>query len=141
MYGPQTREIFPYAIARSTGTECAPLIAALLAAQISLDEISDAEDYTPFTEYIKNRGRAGDDGKIRNGIIVWLYTTGLHGPYHETDDGGIEHHGVLLTIESGAKVEDIVARARAALRHGVISHEHIEGEALPLPAESDSEEE
>ena len=54
-----------------------------------------------------------------------MYPTELHGPYHETEDHQIKQHGVLLTVEPGVSVAEVVRRARAGLRDDVLVHEHI----------------
>ena len=67
-----------------------------------------------------------DSGKTTVGVVFWVYPTGLHGPYHETKDRQIKQHGVLLTIEPGVSVAEVVSKARAGLRDDVIIvHEHI----------------
>ena len=92
-------------VSRSTGTENSGLLHALLAAS-TFDEISNIDDYATVQAYAASAGRANDSGMTTVGIVFWVYPTGLHGPYHETDDGQIEQHGVVLTIEAGAPVAE-----------------------------------
>ncbi len=115
---------WPLSVARTTGTENYGLLHALLATS-SFDEISDADDYTAVQRYVKSQGRADDSGKTTVGLVFWIYPTGLHGPYHETEYHQIKQHGVLLTVEPGVLVAEVVKRARAVLKDDVIVHEHV----------------
>ena len=104
---------WPLSVARSTGAENNDLLHALLAAS-TFDEISNADDFTAVEGYIQNQGRVDDSGKTTVGLVFWVYPTGLHGPYHETEDRQIKQHGVLLTVEPGVSVAEVVSRARGA---------------------------
>lgn len=115
---------FPFSEARTTGTECHALLTALLATW-DIHEVSNSQDCSDFEAYIVRRGEPDAEGRVTMGMAVWLYQTGLYGPFHETDEGKVEYHGTLLTIELGARVSDIVQRAKTGLRMGVIMHEHI----------------
>ena len=116
---------WPLSVSRSTGTENSSLLHALLAAS-TFDEISNIDDYATVRAYVASTGRANDSGMTTVGIVFWVYPTGLHGPYHETDDGQIEQHGVLLTVEAGAPVAEVVETARARLTSAIV-HAHISG--------------
>ena len=116
---------WPLSVSRSTGTENSSLLHALLAAS-TFDEISNIDDYATVQAYAASAGRANDSGMTTVGIVFWVYPTGLHGPYHETDDGQIEQHGVLLTVEAGAPVAEVVETARARLTSAIV-HAHISG--------------
>jgi hypothetical protein len=49
----------------------------------------------------------------------------LRGPYHETQEGDIDHHGTLITMEQGASFDDALAKARNGVRLNGIGHLHI----------------
>ncbi|KAI0065758.1 hypothetical protein BV25DRAFT_1592321 [Artomyces pyxidatus] len=117
--------IWPLSAARSTGIENYPLLCAMLAAGGTIDEISNADDYSAVERYISGQGRADKTGRTRFGLIFWLYPTGMRGPYHETDEGKIEQHGTLITVEPGILVEEAVVKVEAALREDGIAHEHV----------------
>ena len=58
-------------------------------------------------------------------VIFWVYPTGGKGPYEETELGEILKHGLLLTIERGAWLEDAVHRAESAVLATGIAHEYV----------------
>ena len=117
---------WPCSVARSTGEKSHDLLQALLATS-AFDEISNADDFTGVQNYARNRGKADHSGKTTVGLVFWVYPTGLYGPYHETEDKQIKEHGVLLTVEPGALVSEVVERARAALKDDIVVHEHVGG--------------
>ncbi|EIN13469.1 hypothetical protein PUNSTDRAFT_129151 [Punctularia strigosozonata HHB-11173 SS5] len=114
---------WPCTVARSTGTQSKDLLYSLLATA-DFDEISSADDFNAVKEYISGRGAINQLGLTTVGLTFWVYPTGLHGPYHITDEGNVEEHGLLLTVESGVAVGDIVEHARAGLKETLV-HEHI----------------
>lgn len=116
---------YPYTVARSTGTAYPALLAALLAAPLNIDEVSSAEDFVAFEQYVIHHCMPDENGITQSGHLVWLYPEGLYRTYHETEEGNIEHHGLLVTIERGARLSDVVERARSCLRGGVLAHEHV----------------
>ena len=115
---------WPLSVARTTGMENYGLLQALLAAS-TFDEISNADDYAGVQRYVKAQGRADDLGKTTVGLVFWVYPTGLYGPYHETEYHQIKQHGVLLTVEPGVSVAEVVKRAKEGLKDDVIVHEHV----------------
>jgi hypothetical protein len=115
---------WPISVARTTGTQCSALLQSLLATS-TFDEISNADDYASVHRYVKSQGRADNSGNTTLGLVFWVYPTGLYGPYHETEDHKIKQHGLLLTVEPGVSVEEVVKRARAGLEDDVIVHEHV----------------
>ena len=115
---------WPFAAARSTGTDSHALLSALLATN-ALDEISDADDYVAVGRYVRTMGKVDETGKTTVGVSFWLYPTDLHGPYHVTDAGEVKQHGTLVTIQSGAVVGDVIEKAKASLKMDGITHEHI----------------
>ncbi|KAF5345000.1 hypothetical protein D9757_001473 [Collybiopsis confluens] len=116
---------WPLSVARSTGSENQDLLHALLCSS-AIDEISDVDDYDAVRSYATHQGlKADESGKIAIGLIFWVYPTTLHGPYHENERRGIEKHGVLLTVESGASVDEVVKRVKDGVRPNEIVHVHI----------------
>ncbi|KIM44137.1 hypothetical protein M413DRAFT_443181 [Hebeloma cylindrosporum] len=118
---------YPFTIAQSATeiTNISVLLASILAAG-SLDELSNIENFTSVETYIRRRGHVDSQtGKLQSGVMFWLYPTGLHGPYHETQEGEIAHHGTLITIEPGVSFEDAFEKAKDGLRLSGIGHLHI----------------
>ncbi|KIJ67356.1 hypothetical protein HYDPIDRAFT_84836 [Hydnomerulius pinastri MD-312] len=89
------------------------LLAALLAAG-DIDEISDAEDFASVGNYVNGIGHSSR-GKTAVGLVFWLYPTGLHGPTRKLEDGTIEYHGILVTVEPGVDVKEIIDGLRNRL--------------------------
>lgn len=118
---------WPFSTSRSTGTENSSLLQALLATSC-FDEISNIDDFTGIRDYVRNRGRVDDSGTTTIGLVFWVYPTGLHGPYHEKEDGQIQQHGILLTIEEGASVARVVETVRACMPSDTIVHVHIKSD-------------
>jgi hypothetical protein len=108
------------------GTDNHGLLQALLTTT-TLDEISNANDFAAVQNYVKYQAKADVFGRTTVGLVFWVYPTGLYGPYHQTEDHRIKQHGILLTVEPGALVADVVNTARAGLVDGVIVHHHISG--------------
>jgi hypothetical protein len=118
---------YPFTIAQSAevSTNSSVLLAAILAAG-SLDELSNIENFAGVETYIRREGHVDSQtGKLQSGIMFWLYPTGLHGPYHETQGGEIAHHGTLITIELGASFDDVFTKVKNGLRLSGIGHLHI----------------
>ncbi|KAF5345535.1 hypothetical protein D9758_011995 [Tetrapyrgos nigripes] len=119
---------WPSYVTRSTGQESQTLLYALLATQ-KFDEISNAEDFSAVQRHIIAQGKASADEsgilRTRFGVVFWVYPTGLYGPFRNTEEGEIKEHGLLLTVEPGASVEEAVTRAREALQEGIIVQEHV----------------
>jgi hypothetical protein len=105
---------------------------ALLATN-AFDEISDADDFASVEEEIRVKGYATKDsgGRTQKGVVFWLYPTGLYGPYHLLEDGTPECHGMLVTVEPGVHMQEVVSEMKKRLTtNGVysppsgITHEH-----------------
>ncbi|PCH38904.1 hypothetical protein WOLCODRAFT_158435 [Wolfiporia cocos MD-104 SS10] len=123
-------ELYPFTAARTSGDDPSSqaLLASILAAGGSIDEISNIEDFEGVERYLTGSGRASADGRIKFGLVFWLYPTGMYGPYHITEEGEVKRHGTLMTVEPGARISTVMERARAALRTEGIGHEHIKTE-------------
>lgn len=122
-----TSKQYPFTIAQSVegNTNSSVLLASILAAG-SLDELSNIENFTGVETYIRREGHVDSQtGKLQSGVIFWLYPTGLHGPYHETREGEIAHHGTLITIEPGASFDDAFAKVKNGVRLSGIGHLHV----------------
>ena len=115
---------WPFTGARSTGTNSQGLLWALLATS-SIDEISNAEDFAAVRRYITSKGVVGATGRTTVGLVFWLYPTGLHGPYHVSDERVVEQHGVLITMEPGVLIREAVQEVRGSFRTDGIAHKHI----------------
>ncbi|KAF4622639.1 hypothetical protein D9613_009242 [Agrocybe pediades] len=121
---------FPYTVARSTTVEeSGPLLAALLAAA-NIDELSNGEvegdPWFSVKNYIKHSGRLDKDtNRTGTGIMFWLYPTGLHGPYHEDQEGQIQQHGTLITIERGTSYDHALQKCIEAFRTEGLAHVHV----------------
>ncbi|TCD62548.1 hypothetical protein EIP91_006753 [Steccherinum ochraceum] len=133
---------WPFTAARSTPisptssnttTQTHPLLPSLLAAA-HLDELSSADAYAAIASYVRTQGRSTSTSTPEHttvGLTFWVYPTGLKGPYHVTDEGEVKQHGVLMTVERGASVDEVVRRAREALEgvialdEGGVGHEHV----------------
>ncbi|KAF8907049.1 hypothetical protein CPB84DRAFT_344836 [Gymnopilus junonius] len=117
---------YPYSAARTvqSSTETDALLASILAAS-TLDEISNIEDFVSVENYIRGHGRVNGSGKTTQGLMFWLYPTGMRGPFHESREEEIELHGTLVTIEAGVLLTDAMAKAREGLRLRGIGHLHI----------------
>jgi len=113
---------WPFNAARSTGTECTPLLAALLAAS-TLDEISIGSDTTQMAGYI--RGQVDAEDRTLDARMFWVYPMGLWGPFRETEDGSIKQQGLLVTMERGVKVADAVEAIRANFHGDGTAHIHV----------------
>jgi len=123
-----TSKQYPFTIAQSVegNTNSSVLLASILAAG-SLDELSNIENFTTVETYIRREGHVDSQtGKLQSGVIFWLYPTGLHGPYHETREGEIAHHGTLITIEPGASFDDAFAKVKNGVRLSGIGHLHVD---------------
>jgi len=118
---------YPFTVAQSVdgNTTSSVLLAAILASE-KLDEISNIENFSGVETYIRREGHVdAQTGKLQSGVMFWLYPTGLHGPFHETQEGDIDHHGTLVTIERGASFDDAFAKTKNGLRLRGIGHLHI----------------
>jgi hypothetical protein len=118
---------YPFTIAQSAeeSTNSSVLLASILAAG-SLDELSNSESFAAVETYIRREGHVDSQtGELQSGVMFWLYPTGLHGPYHETREGEIAHHGTLITIERRASFDDALAKVKNGVRLSGIGHLHI----------------
>ena len=116
---------WPFDTARSTGTTCKPLLAALLASSV-MDEISTSSDFADVEQYIRGQHAVTDaEDRTAGALMFWVYPTGYWGPYRETEEGGVKQHGLLVTIERGARVMKAVQAIRAALPKEGTAHVHV----------------
>ncbi|KAJ3776114.1 hypothetical protein FB446DRAFT_785392 [Lentinula raphanica] len=119
---------WPLSAARSTGASNTNLLHAILATQ-ALDEISTFDDYAHVRRYISTRGRPDLDqtgaGRTIRGLMFWVFPGGKEGPFHETGDGRLKKHGLLVTVEAGSEEEEVVRRVKDGLVDGIIRHEHV----------------
>ncbi|TFK31512.1 hypothetical protein BDQ12DRAFT_694031 [Crucibulum laeve] len=118
------RNEWPFITAQSTGTACEGLLTALLAAD-SFDEVSNAEDFSAVNRFLRNRKHASHEGVLTSGIIFWVYPTGLNGPYHKNDEGLIEKHGLLVTVERDVLAQDALEKIKTAFVTSGLAHLHI----------------
>ncbi|KZT69799.1 hypothetical protein DAEQUDRAFT_726109 [Daedalea quercina L-15889] len=118
---------WPYDLARTTGTECTPLLAAILAGgtvqQIAASRDSDfdsVEGHLRSGEYRLDR-----EDRMLDSVMLWVYPAGLPGPYHEAKDGSVKEHGLLVTAERGAKVQDVMLAVKDAFVEEGTAHVHV----------------
>ncbi|KZV97437.1 hypothetical protein EXIGLDRAFT_366375 [Exidia glandulosa HHB12029] len=126
---------WPYTVARSPSSSSAgdKLLHALLV--LDHDEISDTDDCEGVERYLISAGRRKKphldrNGRVHRSVIFWLYPTGRWGHYRrvrdeETGEERLEKHGLLITVEEGALIQDVVQRAREGLVMGELRHEHV----------------
>ncbi|EPS98138.1 hypothetical protein FOMPIDRAFT_1079436, partial [Fomitopsis schrenkii] len=115
---------WPFDAARSTGTTCTPLLAALLASSV-IDEVETSSDFADVKRYIRSQYTVDAEGRTTGASMFWVYPAGYWGPYRETEEGGVKQHGLLVTIESGAKVEEAVKAIRDSLPEEGTAHIHV----------------
>ncbi|KAH9837991.1 uncharacterized protein C8Q71DRAFT_571752 [Rhodofomes roseus] len=122
---PSSPRKWPFNTARSTGTECMPLLAALLAAS-ALDEISTSlHDFSDVEGFIRGRGRIDAEDRTLDASLFWVYPSSFWGPFRETEEGGVKQHGLLVTIERGAKVTEAMEAIKANFQQDGTAHVHI----------------
>lgn len=128
---------WPFSIARSPALTT-DLSERLLHILLILDH-DEIPNYSAESveQYVCNRGRRRNkgrnlapDGTTQRAFWFWFYPTGLLGPYRELtdDDTGeerLEKHGLLVTVEEGAQVQDVVRGAMDGLVMGELRHTHI----------------
>ncbi|KAJ7884281.1 hypothetical protein B0H13DRAFT_2343767 [Mycena leptocephala] len=119
-----------------TSMAASTVLANILASD-ALDEISnypseDGED-SAIMGYLRSpsAGRARE-GKLTRGIIFWVYPTGQNGPTETLEEGDsrgtagtVLMHGLLVTAESGADVEEAERRIFEAVPESGIAHLHV----------------
>ncbi|KZT71123.1 hypothetical protein DAEQUDRAFT_724486 [Daedalea quercina L-15889] len=121
---PTSPRQWPFNAARSTGTTCTPLLAAILAAS-TIDEISNSDGYADLEGYIRGQDRVDAKGRTLEPIMFWVYPTGFWGPYRETEEGGVKQHGLLVTIERGAELTEAMEAIRGNLPEDGTAHVHV----------------
>ena len=132
---------YPYSNARSTGMTSPTLMASILASD-ALDEISSGDGVAGVERYIRGRGLVdAKTQKTMRGMMFWYYPTGLYGPYHEMDDGSVERHGTLVTIERGVDVREAAQQVHGALITKGIGHVHVQGDGWRRIGSDELEEE
>ncbi|KAI0940499.1 hypothetical protein AcW1_003678 [Taiwanofungus camphoratus] len=106
-----------HAAACSTGIVCHTLLAAILAARGCINELSNG-GRLEFERCIGGEGREDGGGDC-------FLEQRLYGPYHDIEEGSVQHHGLLFTVECGAHVSDVVQAAKRAPMMDAITHVHI----------------
>lgn len=77
-------------------------------------------------DYIRNgRYRRDSEDRILDKIIFWVCPAGQPRPYHEEEDGSVRQHGLLVTVEQGATVMDVVAAVKGAFVDEGTAHVHV----------------
>ena len=125
----RSRRPYPHSQARSTGitvdSNASALLASILAAH-TLDKISSGDDFSAVERYIRSAGRVNTNThKTTTGAMFWLYPTGLYGPYHENENGQVEKHGTLVTVEKGVDLNEAVWKVKRGLIVDGIGHLHL----------------
>lgn len=118
---------WPFGTAHSTGTECSPLLASILATE-TLETVAASREsgFQAVEDYIRDGGyRMNSEDRILDNITFWVYPAGLSGPYHEAEDGSIKQHGLLVTVEQGAKVVDVVMAVKRDFVEEGTAHVHV----------------
>ncbi|KZT61300.1 hypothetical protein CALCODRAFT_411954, partial [Calocera cornea HHB12733] len=59
------------------------------------------------------------------GVAFWMYPTGGKGPYEMLPDGRVAKHGLLVTAERGATVEDVVKGVEERMPERGVEHLHV----------------
>ncbi|KAH9928167.1 uncharacterized protein B0H18DRAFT_264416 [Fomitopsis serialis] len=118
---------WPYDTARSTGTSCTPLLAAILAADThNMVASGPGSDFRSVEEHIRGvRPWLDAEDRTLKSLVFWVYPEGLSGPYHETEDGQVKEHGLLVTIERGTKVADMMEAVKGAFVEEGTAHVHV----------------
>ncbi|KAK0203073.1 hypothetical protein DFS33DRAFT_955879 [Desarmillaria ectypa] len=106
------------------------LISAMLTT-FELDEVSTADEGRAIAQYVLRHGMINPDTqRLQSGVMFWVYPEGGEGPYEETKGDGREKtgrtllHGLLVTIENGAKMEGMVGSILKHLPRNGIGHLH-----------------
>lgn len=104
---------------------------------LGLPELSSAENFCAVETYVRTAGRRNraddelpENGRTERGLLFWVYPSRLWGPYRKTVDKEtgrvkVERHGLLMTVEEGARVGDVLDGAREGLTIGVLRHVHV----------------
>lgn len=110
------------------------LLEALLT--LGLPELSSAEDFCAVETYVRTAGRrnARDDelpadAHTQRALLFWVYPARMWGPCREAMDKEtglltVQRHGLLMTVEEGAFVGEVLEQAREHLRVGTLRHVH-----------------
>jgi len=125
---------YPYSLAQSG------LILESLLASCALDEISTAEPgLGALARHLLHAGhvlpalhqRPREEQVLRGGVAFWLYPTGGKGPFEKLEDGRVRKHGLLLTVERGATVGDVLREVEGKLPERGIEHLHVPASVVP----------
>ncbi|KAK0189201.1 hypothetical protein F5146DRAFT_1058346 [Armillaria mellea] len=111
------------------------LISAMLTT-FELDEVSTVDEGRAIVQYILRHGMINPDTRrLQSGVMFWVYPEGGGGPYEESkeEDGRVKGgrvllHGLLVTIENGAKMDRMVGSILQHLPRNGIGHLHFPGQ-------------
>ncbi|KAH9832932.1 uncharacterized protein C8Q71DRAFT_244822 [Rhodofomes roseus] len=118
---------WPFDIARSTGTTYRPLLAAILATD-TLPTVPVAPDggFQAIGEYLRSGEYLMDaEDRSLERITFWVCPAGTAGLFHEAEGGEVKEHGLLVTVERGAKVDDVVEAVKGAFVEEGTAHVHV----------------
>ena len=83
-------------------------------------------DFQAVDDYIRGgEYRMNSEDRILDNIIFWVYPAGLSGPHHEAEDGSIRQYGLLVTVEQGAKVVDVITAVKSEFVDEGTAHVHV----------------
>ncbi|KAH9914443.1 uncharacterized protein B0H18DRAFT_959812 [Fomitopsis serialis] len=109
------------------GPHARPLLAAILATgTLTTVASGPGSNFRGVEEHIRGVERWLDaEDRTLKSLVFWVYPEGLPGPYHETEDGQVKEHGLLVTIERGAKVADMLKAVKGAFVEEGTAHVHV----------------
>ncbi|KAH9929843.1 uncharacterized protein B0H18DRAFT_1117367 [Fomitopsis serialis] len=114
-HGPTTRRA-------QLGPHACPLLAAILATGTLTTVASEPGLNFRGVE----RWLDAEDRTLKSlRLVFWVYPEGLSGPYHETEDGQVKEHGLLVTIEQEAKVADMLKAVKGVFVEEGTAHVHV----------------
>ncbi|KAK0218234.1 hypothetical protein IW262DRAFT_1124389 [Armillaria fumosa] len=111
------------------------LISAMLTT-FELDEVSTVDEGRAIVQYVLRHGMINPDTRrLQSGVMFWVYPEGGGGPYEDLKEedgrgksGKVLLHGLLVTIENGAKMEGMVGSILKHLPRNGIGHLHFPGQ-------------
>ena len=118
---------WPFDTARTTAAECIPLLASILTTD-TLPTVAASRDsgFQEVDDYIRDgQYRINSEDRLLDNVTFWVYPAQFSGPYHEADDGSIKQHGLLVTVEQGATVENVMAAVKGGFVDEGTAHVHV----------------
>ncbi|KAH9910511.1 uncharacterized protein B0H18DRAFT_196454 [Fomitopsis serialis] len=108
-------------------TSCTPLLAAILATgTLTTVASGPGSNLRGVEEHIRGVERWLDaEDRTLKSLVFWVYPEGLSGPYHEMEDGQVKEHRLLVTIERGVKVADMLKAVKGAFVEEGTVHVHV----------------